>query len=576
MKLDDLLHGNNPQKPGTALQEHARVYIRVSHERSAEKGISPETQRHRIESYAREHNYNIVQWYEDLGISAFRDDDARTSWIQMLKDAKADPQTSVIIVWRYDRFSRGDNAQTIQRDLLRTGVRIESAEEGYYDPDSETGAIMMPLTWSLNRLFSIKLRNVVIPNMITNVQQRDPETGWAYKNGGWPLFGYKKHRIKIGRNSKSMDVYKVIWLQDDRIFNGKTIAEWCRTMLIDWRLGERMGYDSIAGKLTASGVPTPSGKSVWSNTTIQAILGEWDRLWQYTGVAFWNRDDCTDKFNRKRRDPSEWIVVKDAHPAIITEAEAEAIWTMVEAKKHGSMQKLKPRANKWALSGGIMKCGVCGSNYVGVNKPAGCYYVCGSHIYRRGEGCSESWYIPRDEIETLIIEKILDSLGSNEESLAAWVDAINAETATNWAEYKSTSADRAKALLKSKKQLSTYLQLLDAGANNQQILDRVKDVSTRIQELESLQDVQKPPIMNTEDILKLRKIIGETMESGDQESRNDILRTFVEEIMVDTKNKKIEGRLIDSRSLIGLKTNLSSQIGRVLAVPRGVEPLSRP
>lgn len=569
MKLDDLLLGNNNNRPGATIQEHARVYVRVSHERSAEKGISPETQRQRIESYAKEHNYNIIQWYEDLGISAFRDDDARTSWIQMLKDAKADPQTSVIIVWRYDRFSRGDNAQTIQRDLLKKGVRIESAEEGYYDPDSEAGAIMMPLTWGLNRLFSLKLRNVVIPNMITNIQQRDPESNWAYKNGGWALFGYKKHRIHIGRNSKSMDVFKVIWLQDDRIFNGKTIAEWCRTMLIDWRLGERMGYDSIAAKLTAAGVPTASGKPAWSTSSIQAILGEWDRLWQYTGVAFWNRTDCTDKQNRKRRDPSEWIVVKDAHPAIISEEEAEGIWDMVESRKREGSKQSGSKSVKWALSGGYLKCGVCGANYTGVNKPAGNYYVCGAHSYRRGEGCVESWYIPRDEIESLVLEKILDSLGQHEESLIAWVDAINEETDSIWKEYQSESTDRKKALATSKKQLSTYLQLLDAGADNEQITDRIKEVSTRIRELEDLQETEKPAKIKVEDIQSLRNTIREAIVKGDSEAIKEILRTFVEVIVVDPKTKTLEGRLIDPRALISQKTQFELPNRRLHGGPKG-------
>lgn len=559
MRLDDLLKGNSDNNANAPRKEYARVYIRVSHERSAEKNISPQTQRQRLEAYAKMQGYEIVEWYEELGVSAFKNDDLRVEWQRLIQDAKADPNTSVILVYRYDRFSRGDNAQTIQRELLKYGVRIESAEEGYYDPDSETGAIMMPLTWSLNRLFSIKLRNVVIPNMKTNFEQRDPESGWAYKNGGWAQFGYKKHRIKVGRSAKSTDIYKVVWLLDDAVVAGKPVWEWARTMLLDWRLKEKLGYDSIASRLTAAGVPTPSGRQAWSNSTIQSLIGDWTRLYQYSGIAFWGREDCTDRKNRKQRDPSEWTIVRDAHPSIITEDECEAIYEMTSNHKRTKANK-SGKVSTYALSGGLLKCKHCGSNFSATNKHKNAYYACGSHIYRRGTGCGPSWYIPREIIEELVFTKILSRIPADKAQLQTWADELNKKIDAEWSAYKSTDKDRKREIKKLEKQMDNLLDVVSAAGASDALKQRIADVTTGLERLKRLDGVEKPKTVNTEVLIKLREEIAEVAASTDVQRRNAILKNMVVEIIVDSESKTLSGTLVDPRAFVA----------DCMAVPRGV------
>jgi DNA invertase Pin-like site-specific DNA recombinase len=86
--LDSIRSAGTATIPGASTAECAFAYIRVSHERSAEKNISPETQRRRIEAYAREHGYTILGWYTDSAKSAFRDEDRRTEFLRMLSEAK--------------------------------------------------------------------------------------------------------------------------------------------------------------------------------------------------------------------------------------------------------------------------------------------------------------------------------------------------------------------------------------------------------------------------------------------------------------------------------------------------------
>ena len=59
-------------------------------------------------------------------------------------------------------------------------------------------------------------------------------------------------------------------------------------MLVEWRLKEKLGPDTIARRLTEAGVPTPSGRSAWSDSTINCLLMP-ERLLQFAGYGTWNK-----------------------------------------------------------------------------------------------------------------------------------------------------------------------------------------------------------------------------------------------------------------------------------------------
>lgn len=565
MRLDDLLKSSSNSPSAPPGRERSRAYVRVSHERSADKAISPETQKRLIEDYAVKNGYEIAEWYVDLARSAFRDDAQRVEFRRLIEDAKADPLTSVILVYRYDRFSRGDNASALQHDLLRHGVRVESTEEGYYDPDSETGAIMMPLTWSLNRLYSLKLSKIVTPNMKTNFEQRDPDTGWAYKNGGWAQWGYKTHRIYTGHGRKGSDLHKMIWVLDDLEVGGKPIWKWTRGMLIEWRLREHLGYDRIAARLTDAGVPTPSGRSAWSHTTIQSLLGEYSRLFQYAGYAFWYREDCRDRHNRKRRDPSEWIVVQNAHPAIISEKEAEAITSMTDNLKCPKSGR-NGEASRFALSGGLLKCAICGANYAGTKQRSGDYYVCGSHLYRRGAGCGPAWFIPRDQIEAHIFGKILKQMVLDEDGFAAWVNEVNDTLDAEWRTYEKGAPERRQRILDCELRMKNLSQAIAIGGPEPTLLEDVRQARAEFGRLIQVDSLVKPPRLDVQQMRQYRDDVISAARSTDYPARARVLSELVDEIVVDSRTHALDGRLLDPRSIVCIS----------MAAPTGVEPVLRP
>jgi len=473
--------------------EKAFAYIRVSHEKSARKNLSPETQKEEIEKYAAEHGIEIVMWYTDLAKSGFKKESARVQFRQVIEDAQRDPEITVVLVWRYERFSRGWMAPAQQAELLEHGVRLISVTEGYYDPDTETGAIMMPLTWGLSRQQSIKLRQIVTANMKSNAVKRDPDTGWAYKNGGLPMWGYRTHRIVIGRDQdKYVDVYRAVWVLDDTVVAGKPVHEWARTVLIDWRLKEKAGYRIIADRLTRLGVPTPRGKDGWSDSTVHSLLGEFDKVYQYAGYGFWNRRNWQSGFC-KDRDKAEWLVVENAHPAIITEDECDKLYSMVRLPL-GKRPAPKPKS-RWLLSNGALVCARCGSKFAG-KQTDNDYYLCGTHIYRRGAGCGPSWYIRKDEFEEFILGKLLSRVRKGD--VRQWVAQVNSELNQRWAAFERTAGERARTLADLEDRLVNLVAVAEAGGDAPELAGRIRETSDHISRLRRLENAQKPALLTAD------------------------------------------------------------------------------
>ena len=160
-------------------------------------------------------------------------------------------------------------------------------------------------------------------SLLVNCEMRDPATGWAYKNGGMAQFGYKNRRVYADVERKYQRISHCVWELDDEVVAGRPVHEWARTILLEWRLKERLGPDVIARRLTAAGVPTPRGRKAWSDSSVNYMLMP-DKLLQYAGVGVWNRRDFR-AGGKSWKDRSDWKVVENAHPAIITVEQAEAI-----------------------------------------------------------------------------------------------------------------------------------------------------------------------------------------------------------------------------------------------------------
>lgn len=92
------------------------------------------------------------------------------------------------------------------------------------------------------------------------------------------------------------------------------------------------------------------------------------------GYGVWN---ARNKEGRERP-PSEWVIVPNARPALITEDEARAI---VAARRRAQGTATIPTirgrilTSEYLLSGGLFLCGRCNANIIGFRTSSGEYYV---------------------------------------------------------------------------------------------------------------------------------------------------------------------------------------------------------
>jgi site-specific DNA recombinase len=80
------------------------LYLRVSTEDQAREGFSLPEQKERLEAYCKFNNYEIVDYYEDAGISA-KTGNKRPKFDEMLQDGR-DGKINMIIALKLDRITR--------------------------------------------------------------------------------------------------------------------------------------------------------------------------------------------------------------------------------------------------------------------------------------------------------------------------------------------------------------------------------------------------------------------------------------------------------------------------------------
>ena len=175
-------------------------------------------------------------------------------------------------------------------------------------------------------------------------------------------------------------------------------------------------------------------------------------------TSFWNRRNWQTGA-RQDRDGSEWVVTENAHPAIISEEESDEILALT-SRQFKKKFSGKPKS-RWLLSG-LMRCARCGSKYAG-KKTDNDYYLCGSHIYRRGAGCGRSWYIRKDDIENLVFEQLMGRIRNG--NMESWVQQRNKSIDIEWAEFQRSAGQHKKKLSELERQLENLIEVAAAGGN---------------------------------------------------------------------------------------------------------------
>jgi len=300
-------------------------YARVSTD-SEEQQTSYEAQVDYYTQYIQSReDWEFVGVYTDEGISA-TNTKHRDGFKQMVKDALAG-KIDLIVTKSVSRFARNTvDSLTTVRKLKEHGTEIYFEKENIFTFDSK-GELLITIMSSLAQEESRSISE----NVTWGQRKRfaDGKVSMPYKQ----FLGYEKGEDGTPViNEEEAAIVRLIY----RLFvDGKTPAGICRY-------------------LEQQGIPTPSGKQKWSQTTVDSMLSNE----KYKGDALLQKKFTTDFLTKKMKvnegEVPQYYVEK-SHAAIIEPLE----WDMVQ------MEIARRRSLGRAYSGNSvfsskLVCGDCG------------------------------------------------------------------------------------------------------------------------------------------------------------------------------------------------------------------------
>lgn len=341
------------------------AYVRVSSEEQAREGYSIDAQIKAIKEYARKNDIFLEEQYiyKDEGISG-RKAEKRPAFMGMIKTAKSKPKKfDVILVHKFDRFSRNREDSIVYKSLLKKecGINVISITE-HLDPDDKMSIILEAFLEAMAEYYSINLAEEVKKGQLEKHSQGGLQTN--------PSFGYNLGKNKLIINEEEAKIVKLIF--EEYAIENKSMME-------------------IAKNVNLLGILTKRGNK-FENRTIYYILNNPT----YIGKLRYTPG----RKNTYDFDDPNTILVDGKHTPIIT----NELWDLAQLKlsKNNIWKKPKSRIDysvkHW--SKGLIRCKECNCTLVisGVGK-----YRCNG--YNKGK-CTNHTTININEAESLILGQI--------------------------------------------------------------------------------------------------------------------------------------------------------------------------
>ena len=524
-------------EPGAAATKAAKAiaWARVSTDMQEERGLSMPEQLREIRAYAERNGIEIVAEYHEAA-SAFQKDSKRAEFHKMLAAARADREVGMILIHDFSRFSRDSvNGKQLVRELRSQGIAVRSLNDPDIDPDTSSGVYMEAITFAKNEAYSREVAFHTRKGCRANVQTRDHETGWCYKNGGQPLFGYKTVQLVRGEEKRGRPIIKSIWVPDDTVVNGRPVHEWARECLVMAAGGRSL--DELRDLCNGKGIPARR-RRYWGISTWNSLLLP-HALLKYCGYEVWN----VHRKNGSIRPANEWVIVGNAHQALITEEEAQAIATIRRRAggKRFDTGYSRSRTSPYLLSGGLFKCGRCGSNMMGLRTGNGIYYVCGSQPYRRGMGCGPGVYVPKELVEAQVVAGLHDLMGlcADPKGLTR---QVNEELRRLWEASTGHDPHAAKRLADVERKIGNVWKAIEDGLTDTATANaRLAALQADREKLRATAVVSgEAPQIDAEAALGYRRQVERVLAQGSPAERKQVLRTWVGEMKLAPERLEVE------------------------------------
>lgn len=172
--------------------ENVVAYRRVSTIEQKLHGLSLDAQKDTLTRYAKEHDLNIIAWYDDEGISGRKLIKKRPALQQMLKDS-AEGKFKRIIFIKLDRYFRSVAEYYESQKILDKNKVVWTATEERYDQTTASGRF-----WITQKLAMAEYEADNTGERIKLVNEYKVRSGQALQGSETQPFGYKVEKDAEG------------------------------------------------------------------------------------------------------------------------------------------------------------------------------------------------------------------------------------------------------------------------------------------------------------------------------------------------------------------------------------------
>ena len=465
----------------------AAAYIRVSTEDQAE--YSPDSQIRLIRDYAARNGMTVPDEYlfADEGISG-KSTKNRTQFNRMIGIAKRRPKPfEAILLWKFSRFARSRQDSIVYKTMLRRqlGIDVISITEAL--GDDKMSILMEAIIEAMDEYYSINLAEEVTRGMTEKAGRGEPVS--------IPSFGYD--------------------IIDKRYVIRPEQAEIVRMIFADYLSG--MGATEIARKINAMGVLTNRG-NLWAGRTVDYVLNNP----VYLGKIRWTPGGTGPKDGGGPEN-----VLPGLHEPIID----QATWDLAQRQKR-RLQKIYPRHSRKAplrngeyLLRGLIRCGACDGALARLGKNS---LQCVNYNHGR---CNVSHSISVSKLNALVLAGIRQAL--ERDSFVLYPRPLTAGADIRGLAEKALKYQQNR-LLRAKEAYASGVDTLEEyRANKESVqneLQRIQEELTAVRE-----DQREEPGFSSQSILAVLQD-----QTTGADIKNELLRSFVDHIVFDRRNRTIE------------------------------------
>jgi len=478
-------------------------------------GYSLESQAREIKEYCKRNKLNLVQIYEDAGITGTSMED-RISFNQLLSDIENNTKNiKTIVTFKLSRISRNVRDVANLVDFLeKNDVNLVCIQDNI-DTRTPMGKVFVYLA----AVFAEMERDNIVEFGKMGQKQRALKGYW---NGG-KAFGYKS-------------INKELVIVEEQ---AEVIREIFKLYLDGW------GYKKIAMHLTNIGIKTLKNEE-WSIQGIKQVLD--NPL--YAGFIQYGKHKDWEK-NRRSGKQNNPIIVEGKHKPIISIDTWEKTQNMREIKSKMNTRDITPKGD--FLLTGLLKCPQCGASMISCqskkkNKKTGDetvhkYYQC-SVAFNKGSKVCKTNLIRKLEVEEYVFNKIKEIV-KQPEIIEAIVNKSKQETDIDIFPLKENLKKLNKELDKIKKMKTENFELqfkgeIDIDMLQQQfsfLKEKEQEVLNQILSIEEkINEIKGQLSMDANTIRFLLENFVEVFENADMEDKKALYNSIIESISVNPGN----------------------------------------